>query len=226
MDVINEIARNSAFYEKNIYNNFMSGSVHNEKPDSSLAKESLQKDFVEISDVAYRMQKYDIFTTDCEDRKMYAKSGNDILGISKGDLPYEFVIHFDDSAMVNRAVSRGFITVNGVDIMLSDNDKETMLKIDRDAEQKRRSSFESYVMEHEAAVEKQQGEALAKAYEDMQNTLKIFFEPDREVKSSEAPEGVIWSDFDWKTYDTSMKVSMLDEPSIGEIYIREHDARH
>ena len=55
---------------------------------------------------------------------MSAASGKDILGITKGDKDNSFVIHFSDSAMVSRAVSRGYITVNGVKLELSEETKQ------------------------------------------------------------------------------------------------------
>ena len=191
---------------------------HSESGDITKQSEKELRDTIQISDAAYRMQK--------EDQKVSATSGNDILGISKGVSDNEYVVHFSDTAMVNRAVSRGYIKVNDTEITLSDDDKEKLLKTDREAEQKRLRAYESYVMEHEAAVAKQQGEALSKAYEDIIDRLSKILDPDKELSWKDAPEGVNWSDFEWKTYDTSMKVSMEGEPSIGDIFVSENNVAH
>ena len=186
---------------------------HLESGDITKQSEKELRDMVQISDEAYQMQK--------EEQKVSATSGNDVLGISKGVSDNENVVHFSDSAMVNRAVSRGYIKVNDTEITLSDNEKEKLLKTDREAEQKRLRAYESYVMEHEAAVAKQQGEALSRAYEDLIDRLSKILDPDKELSPKDAPEGVNWSDFEWKTYDTSMKVSME-----GDIFISENKVEH
>ena len=64
----------------------------------------------EIISEAYELQN--------NDEKISAASGKDTLGITRGDKENTFVIHFSDSAMVSRAISRGYITVNGMDIEL------------------------------------------------------------------------------------------------------------
>ncbi len=87
---------------------------------------SKKRDSLEISSEAYELQN--------SDERMSATSGKDILGITRGDKANSFVIHFSDSAMVSRAVSRGYITVNGTDIPLSDEVKKQLTDIDRQTE--------------------------------------------------------------------------------------------
>ena len=43
----------------------------------------------------------------CEQEKITATSGKDVLGITKGDKENSYIVHFSDSAMVSRAVARG-----------------------------------------------------------------------------------------------------------------------
>ena len=56
----------------------------------------------------------------CEQEKITATSGKDVLGITKGDKENSYIVHFSDSAMVSRAVARGYITVNGADLELTE----------------------------------------------------------------------------------------------------------
>ena len=80
------------------------------------------QDTLQISDEGYRMQK--------DSQRMSATSGSDTLGISKGTSDNEYVVHFSDSAMVNRAVSRGYITINGKVLELSNETKEALKNVD------------------------------------------------------------------------------------------------
>ena len=41
----------------------------------------------------------------CEQEKITATSGKDVLGITKGDKENSYIVHFSDSAMVSRAFS-------------------------------------------------------------------------------------------------------------------------
>lgn len=176
------------------------------------------RDSVEISDTAYKKFK--------ESGELKASSGKDELRITRGDNENEVVVHFDDSALVNRAVSRGYITINGKDIALHDETKTALQNADKEAEQMRRKAFTSYVMEHEAAVAKQQGEAWAKAYEELNDSLlSKLLEPDSTDSQEDVPEGVSWSDFDWKTYNVSMDIS-LDNMVIGDIHVNESNVAH
>lgn len=87
---------------------------------------SKQKDVVEISSEAYKIQE--------KAEQLSATSGKDTLGITKGSKDNTYIIHFSDSAMVSRAISRGYITVNGVNIALPDETKKQLSEIDQKAE--------------------------------------------------------------------------------------------
>lgn len=173
-------------------------AVRQKKQSGNEAQPPHRRDSVEISDAAYKMSK--------ETDELRATSGKDELRVTKGNRENEVIVHFRDSALVNRTVSRGYITVNGKDIVLSDETKEALLNTDKEAEEKRRKAYESYVMEHEAAVAKQQGEALSRAYEELFEELLGLSDSEKTVKEKDIPKGVSWSDFGWETYDTSLSL--------------------
>lgn len=66
----------------------------------------------------------------CEQEKITATSGKDVLGITKGDKENSYIVHFSDSAMVSRAVARGYVTVNGKEVELTEDTKQQLLKTD------------------------------------------------------------------------------------------------
>jgi hypothetical protein len=204
-----------------------------------------KRDSVEISATAYKKNA-------AED-KMTATSGKDTLGITKGDKDNSFVIHFSDSAMVSRAVSRGYITVNGIELQLSDKTKRQLLKADEQAKAEREKAYKDYVMQHEMAVAKQQSETLKKAFGNMANAADIATKISNgdKVSSDELKklmeinpqlflmaqstktiskqyenaskaygnmqDGVSWSQFEWKAYDTQMEIFIDDSIKIENI---------
>ena len=95
----------------------------------------------------------------CEQEKITATSGKDVLGITKGDKENSYIVHFSDSAMVSRAVARGYVTVNGKEVELTEDTKQQLLKTDKEASTAREKAYQDYVMQHEMAVAKQQSEA-------------------------------------------------------------------
>lgn len=139
-----------------------------------------------------------------------------------------YIIHFSDSAMVSRAVSRGYITVNGVELKLSEETKQQLLRVDEQAKAEREKAYNDYVMQHEMAVVKQQSETLKKAFGSMTDTVDILeailntkVTPKQYENASKAYEnaqgGVSWSQLEWKTYDTQMEVSIEDTIKIEGI---------
>ena len=58
--------------------------------------------------------------------------------------------------MVSRAVARGYITVNGADLELTEDTKRQLLKVDKEASAAIEKAYQDYVMQHEMAVAKQQ----------------------------------------------------------------------
>ena len=53
------------------------------------------------------------------------------MGITKGDKENSYIVHFSDSAMVSRAVARGYVTVNGADVELTEDTKQQLSKTDK-----------------------------------------------------------------------------------------------
>ena len=161
----------------------------------------------------------------CKIKDMTASSGKDILGITKGDKDNSYVIHFSDSAMVSRAVSRGYIK--------SDETKQQLLKTDKQAQADREKAYNEYIMQHEMAVAKQQSEAWKKAFGSMPTGLMQLLEQSKGVNEEAAKRnkqydnaikaygctngGVSWSQFEWKTYDTQMTVSVGDTVNVERI---------
>ncbi len=221
---------------------------------------SQKMDSLEISSEAYELRN--------KDEKISATSGKDTLGITRGDKENTFVIHFSDSAMASRAISRGYITVNGVDIELSDEVKKQLINVNKQAQADREKAYNEYIMQHELAVAKQQSEALSKAYGDMSEAFEIAAKiskggkvlsqeakklmetnPDlyamamatvamsekrveqseiesinkegAENISKEIAQGVSWSDFEWKSYETQMTILMEKMPVIEGVAERE-----
>lgn len=225
----------------------------------AVCRSSPKGDSIEISSEAYEAQY--------EDEKMTASSGKDILGITKGREENTFVIHFSDSAMVNRAISRGFITVNGVQLELSDEVKKNLLQVDKQAQADREKAYIQYIMQHEMAVAEQQADTYKKFAEDTARAFEIAakissggkaspieeqelmeFNPElyamaknaammakrhekkeeevvykpeklsgKKVNQEETKEGVQWSSFKWKSYETRMNVSLAESPEIQVI---------
>lgn len=133
----------------------------------------------------------------CKIKDMTASSGKDILGITKGDKDNSYVIHFSDSAMVSRAVSRGYIKVNGMELKFSDETKQQLLKTDKQAQADREKAYNEYIMQHEIAVAKQQSEAWKKAFGSMPTGLMQLLEQSKGVNEEAAKRN--------KQYDNAIK---------------------
>lgn len=243
-----------------VVKNFYSSSVQMTEKQKSMAKSqpssqavSKKTDTLDISKEAYQ--------TPGSDETMRATSGKDSLGITKGEKANRFVIHFSDSAMVSRAISRGYLTVNGVDIQLSDDVKKQLTEIDRQAQADREAAFNQRSLAHNLAVTKQQSEAWANAYKDFAEAIEIAAKisaggkvsssdlkklmetspqlyamamaakamaesQERQTettgneetsKSNAATQGVSWSDFEWKSSETQMHVTLDGTPSITSV---------
>lgn len=132
---------------------------------SAYEKSSRGRDTVEISSEAYGLQ--------AEELEMSATSGKDTLGITKGDKENTFVIHFYDSALISRAVKRGYITVNGRDILLSDEIKEKLLEVNDQAQIDRERAYTEYIMQYNGMVSEQQSRALKNEAKRMAQALAI-----------------------------------------------------
>ena len=82
----------------------------------------------------------------CGQEKITATSGKDVLGITKGDKENSYIVHFSDSAMVSRAVARGYVTVNGADVELTEDTKRQLLKVDKEASAAREKAYQDYAI--------------------------------------------------------------------------------
>ena len=161
----------------------------------------------------------------CGQEKITATSGKDVLGITKGDKENSYIVHFSDSAMVSRAVARGYVTVNGADVELTEDNKQQLLKTDKEASAAREKAYHDYVMQHEMAVAKQQGEAWRTALDGAPDSLKMLLEINNTKKQyndaikayDHTGNGVSWSQFEWKTYDTQMTVTFEDSVKVESI---------
>ena len=98
------------------------------------------------------------------------------MGITKGDKENSYIVHFSDSAMVSRAVARGYVTVNGADVELTEDTKRQLLKVDKEASAAREKAYQDYVMQYEMAVAKQQSEAWRKALDGVPDSLRMLLE--------------------------------------------------
>ena len=82
----------------------------------------------------------------CEQEKITATSGKDVLGITKGDKENSYIVHFSDSAMVSRAVARGYVTVNGKEVELTEDTKQQLLKTDKEASAAREKAYQDWLI--------------------------------------------------------------------------------
>ena len=171
----------------------------------------------------------------CGQEKITATSGKDVLGITKGDKENSYIVHFSDSAMVSRAVARGYVTVNGKEVELTEDTKQQLLKTDKEASTAREKAYQDYVMQHEMAVAKQQSEAWRKALDGVPDSLRMLLEINNTENVPEYSEkqkkqyndaikaydhtgnGVSWSQFEWKTYDMQMTVTFEDSVKVEGI---------
>lgn len=249
---ISSVVKN--FY--NSYNQMTESQKSIKKSQPSSQSVSKKTDTLSISKEAYE--------TPGSDETMRATSGKDSLGITKGEKANRFVIHFSDSAMVSRAISRGYLTVNGVDIQLSDDVKKQLAEIDQQAQADREAAFNQRNLAHNLAVSKQQSESWANAYKDLAEAIEIaakisaggkvsssdlkkLMETSTQLyamamaakmmaesqerqerqtettgneetgKSNATTQGVSWSDFEWKSYEAQMHVTLDGTPSVTSV---------
>jgi hypothetical protein len=112
-----------------------------------------QSDALEISKEAYNLQS--------KNENVVVKSGKDYLGGS-WSADNVLVIHFTDSAIVSRTVQRGYITIDGVRVDLSEDVKKSLLETDEQAQEDRENAFWLNYIQHNMEVAEQQGEVYQK----------------------------------------------------------------
>ena len=107
--------------------------------------------------------------------------------------------------------------------------------ISKEASTAREKAYQDYVMQHEMAVAKQQSEAWRKALDGVPDSLRMLLEINNTENVPEYSEkqkkqyndaikaydhtgnGVSWSQFEWKTYDTQMTVTFEDSVKVEGI---------
>lgn len=120
-----------------------------------------------------------------------------------------------------------------MELKLSDETKQQLLKTDKQAQADREKAYNEYIMQHEIAVAKQQSEAWKKAFGSMPTGLMQLLEQSKGVNEEAAKRnkqydnaikaygctngGVSWLQFEWKTYDTQMTVSVEDTVNVEHI---------
>lgn len=139
-----------------------------------------------------------------------SKEAKEILKISNSKTSHNSSsIYFEDSAAVLRAIDRGYVTVDGKNIRLSDEDKKNLLQMDKIAQEKRLSTFYKRHLEHEVAVFKQQNAAWDLYFKQLLYDIDIFNTNDKHIQDimKIASKGVDGNDFEWKGYEGGMNVS-------------------
>ena len=155
---------------------------------------------------------------------LHAASGKDVLEVTAGPAENTYTIHFADSAMVSRTVSRGCITVNGVTHTLSEDTRQALSQADKAAQAKREQAYAEYVRAHDTAVARQQAETWAHALSGtaFENTLAgklLLYQTAQNYE--DVTEGVDWSQFEWRTYETELDISLEGEPVPGSVRVSE-----
>lgn len=119
------------------------------------AEKQTRNDTVEISREGYALQ--------AEQNKPTASFGDYSFPVTQGAAKNNFVIHFDNSAMLHRVVEKGSLAINGEEVSLSDDVKNRLLSADETARKKREQATMQAVLLHDAAVARQQADAMQQA---------------------------------------------------------------
>ena len=120
-------------------------------------------------------------------------------------------------------------------MLMKQDTKRQLLKVDKEASAAREKAYQDYVMQYEMAVAKQQSEAWRKALDGVPDSLRMLLEINNTENVPEYSEkqkkqyndaikaydhtgnGVSWSQFEWKTYDTQMTVTFEDSVKVESI---------
>ncbi len=159
-------------------------------------------DSVEISQDGYELQE--------KGKNLSASSGKDQLGITQGTAPNSYVIHFDNAALAHRAVQRGYITVNGQDIPLSDEVKEKILKTSQEAFDASEKAMMQYIMQHDAIVARQQAEVWENESKRMSRAISVMSKMASGKKVSEEDRKFL-AEYDPEMYAMAVSAEMMAE---------------
>lgn len=174
----------STLFANGIYQQNANSAVVTDKKtnNENYKNTSEMRDTIEISSKAYHMQ--------ADNEQISAGSCKDTLKVTKGNKENTYIIHFSDSAIVSRTISRGYITVNGTKIDLSDEVRKQLQETDKRAETDRMQAYNKYIMQHELAVAHQQSEAYRKLSDDTSRAILIMarIQNGQKISSSEEKE--------------------------------------
>ena len=94
-------------------------------------------------------------------REPEAASGKDSLTVTKSPAGVNrFIVHFDNTAFLHRAVTRGYVEVNGKRLTFTDDEKKSLLAVDEKTVKANEKAFMQSVMQYNAAVTRQQADAV------------------------------------------------------------------
>ena len=99
-----------------------------------------------------------------------AVSGKDTVDVTKVD--NKFIMHFDNSAILNRIVQRGHLEVDGNTLTLSEETKQRLLSTNKKVEEANERNFMQALMKYEASVAKQQADAFKQMGNKQNRTLQ------------------------------------------------------
>lgn len=117
------------------------------------------QDSIKISTEAYTIQS-----------QIKAASGKDTVDVTKVD--NKFIIHFDNSAILNRIIQRGYLEVDGNTLTLSEEVKQKLLSTNEKVEEANERNFMQALLKHEASVARQQADAFKQMGDKQNRTLQ------------------------------------------------------
>ena len=133
-----------------------------------------------------------------------------MLGITMGKTPNSYVIHFDNIALAHRAVDRGYITVNGHDVELSDEIKKRILETSQKAFEDSERATMQYAMQHNAIVARQQAEAWGEESKRMSRAMSVMSKIASGGKVTEADRKFL-AEYNPEMYAMAISAGMMSE---------------
>lgn len=116
------------------------------------AKFTRERDTVEISREAYALQ--------AQEKDITAAFGDYPIPVTKGAQDGNFVLHFNNSAILHRVVEKGALKINGKEVAISDETKRQLVAADETARKMQEQAVMQSVMQYNAVVMRQQSDAL------------------------------------------------------------------
>ena len=158
-------------------------------------------DSVEISAAGYKLQ---------EEQKTNAnKTGKTSLDVTSADGTSKMTVRFDNSATLNKAVKNGFVTVNGAEYLLSDEDKKRLLAKDEEMRKLQEGIAMKNMLLQNAAAAEQQSDAMRKAGQKQSRVMTTATRIMHGKKVSPADEKELM-EFDHDLYSLAKSAAMLE----------------